>query len=399
MLRRMRSLKTLIATLAAASAVVALSTAASATTPATTPGTAAATTPDTTPAATEVAATVAPAASTPAASTPVEGASGWETVDAPGSCMCSDGSPFKYFVHQGDPNKVLFFLEGGGACFSADTCGPASNSFKRTLGPNDPPAMDAGIFNLSRADNPFADYSIVFVPYCTGDVHIGNTTKDYGDGVIIHHNGYINATTALGTMAARFPDATEVVVAGESAGSVPTPLYAGLTHDLLPDAKIRVLADGSGAYPDIPAINAVVGGTWGTANAIPSWPENAGLTAETWSFPGLFVQAGKHAPDILFARHDYAFDATQEMFAGLAGIDASKLDTLIDKNEAQVEAAGINMSSYISPGANHTVLHTDAFYTEEQNGVKLVDWVTELLNGTPPADNHCTECGADAAGG
>jgi hypothetical protein len=404
----MRTWGKLIGTAAACCAVLALSTStlsttAAATTPVTAPAatadTASAAVPDTAVPADTVSA-AAPAdtvsAAAPAAQAP---AGGWETVEAPGSCMCSDGSPFRYFVHQGDPTKVLFFLQGGGACFSADTCGPASTSYKRALGPNDPPALDSGIFDLSRPENPFASYSIVFVPYCTGDVHIGNTTKDYGNGVVVRHNGYINGTTALGAMASRFPEATHVVVAGESAGSVPAPLYAGLTHDLLPTAEVRVLADGSGAYPDVPAINAVVGGSWGTGSAIPAWPENAGLTAETWSFPGLFIQAGKHDPGIIFARHDYAFDQTQTMFAALAGVDSSKLDTLIDKNEAQVEAAGINLSSYISPGDNHTVLHDDAFYTEEQNGVKLVDWVSELLAGKQPADNHCTQCGADAAGG
>ncbi len=344
-------------------------------------------------------ATPGTSAGAPAASSPAAAPAGWESVQAPGTCMCSDGSPFRYFVHRGDPTKVLFFLEGGGACFSADTCGPASTSYKRTLSPEDPPKLDAGIFALDRADNPFKGFSVVFVPYCTGDVHLGNQTKDYGNGVVVRHNGYLNGTTALGAMAATFPDAAQVVVAGESAGSVPTPLYAGLAHDLLPSATISVLADGSGAYPDVAAINAVIGGAWGTGNAIPSWPENAGITAATWSFPALFIQAHKHDPAIIFARHDYAFDQTQQMFAGLAGIDASHLDQLMDQNEKQVEASGMQLSTYLSPGTNHTVLHTDAFYTETNNGVKLVDWVAQLVAGNQPPDAHCTVCTADASGG
>ena len=46
---------------------------------------------------------------------------------------------------------------------------------------------------------------------------------------------------------------------GESAGSIPSPLYAGLVADRLPDAAITVLADGSGAYPDNPASTAALG--------------------------------------------------------------------------------------------------------------------------------------------
>jgi len=230
---------------------------------------------------------------------------------------------------------------------------------------------------------------MVYVPYCTGDVHIGNLTKDYGDGVVIEHKGYVNGSTALNAMAELFPEATELVVTGESAGSVPTPLYAGLASDLLPEARITVLADGSGAYPDIPGINAVIGGNWGTMNAVPDWPENAGMTAETWSFPGLFIQAWKHAPDITFARHDYAFDETQAFFSGLAGIPADDLVSLIDKNEAQIEAAGVDLFSYISPGDSHTVLGRPEFYTDTQNDLAFVDWVTALVAGEPVADNHC----------
>ena len=145
-------------------------------------------------------------------------------------------------------------------------------------------------------------------------------SHEYGPELTVQHKGSVNATTALNDLATQFPDAAQLVVTGESAGSVPTPLYAGLAHDLLPNAEITVLADGSGAYPDVPAINAVIGAVWGTESAIPPWPENAGLTAATWSFPALFVQAYKHDPEIIFGRHDYAFDQVQQFFAGLAGI-------------------------------------------------------------------------------
>ena len=40
--------------------------------------------------------------------------------------------------------------------------------------------------------NPFADYSAVYVPYCTGDVHIGSVTTEYADGLTIQHKGYAN---------------------------------------------------------------------------------------------------------------------------------------------------------------------------------------------------------------
>ncbi len=352
-----------------------------------------------------IATTAAPAPAEPPASTqaattteaPVTTVSyvdEWERIVAPSDCMCSDKSEYSFFVRKADPAKVVFFLEGGGACFDAAGCGPKSTNFKRTVGYEGGMTSNEGLFDLANPKNPFADYSMVFVPYCTGDVHLGNATHDYGDGVVVEHKGSINATTALKKMAETFPDATEVVVTGASGGSVPSPLYAGLTHDVLPTARISVFADGSGAYPDIPVINATIGAVWGTMNAVPAWSEYAAITLETWSLPGLFVKSGAHDPTIAFARHDYAFDETQQFFASLAGIPADRLVDLIDKNEAQIEAGGVELDSYISPGHDHTVIGTPEFYTEKVNGVLLVDWVRDLIAGKSIDDVHCQDCGS-----
>jgi hypothetical protein len=36
-----------------------------------------------------------------------------------------------------------------------------------------------GILDFDRADNPFADYSFVYVPWCTGDLYLGDITREY----------------------------------------------------------------------------------------------------------------------------------------------------------------------------------------------------------------------------
>ena len=346
--------------------------------------TAAATTPAST------APVVTAAASTTSAATP---AAGWEKVTAPSQCMCADGSAYNYWIHRGASDKVVFFLEGGGACIDAITCAFDSRTYRSKIdAEDDPNGMSNGIFDFGNARNPLADYSFVFAPYCTGDVHLGNATHVYGPQLTVQHKGSVNATTALDALAKQFPNATQLVVAGESAGSVPTPMYAGLAHDLLPNAAITVLADGSGAYPDDPTVNTRVGALWGTADAIPPWPENAGLTSANWGAPDLFVQAFKHDPQIVFARHDYAYDFVQTLFAGLLGFPSKDLAATIDANGAQIEKSGVDLRSYISPGQGHTVLSSRGFYTETVGGVLLVDWVTDLIRRQPDPDVHCTVC-------
>ena len=86
--------------------------------------------------------------------------------------MCADGSPYSYWIHRADPDKVVFFLQGGGACFDAGTCTFGSIAYRVVLGAaDDPNTFTSGIFDFTDARNPLADYSFVFAPYCTGDVH------------------------------------------------------------------------------------------------------------------------------------------------------------------------------------------------------------------------------------
>ena len=316
-------------------------------------------------------------------------AAGWERIVPGGDCQCSDGSEFSFWVRQANPDKVLVYLQDGGVCFSAATCAPDSDLYNTTIGEG--PIGAGGIFDLANERNPFADYSVVYVPYCTGDAHLGNITTEYAPGLTVHHKGYVNGTAALDFVAATAPGASEVVVVGESAGSIAAPLYAGLVSDRLPDARITVLADGSGSYPDVPRINEIIA-AWGFSTIIPPWLASASSTPEQWSLPGLFIQSGRHEPEIVFARHDYAYDEQQQRWYPIAGIPATDLLSLIDANETQIEAAGVNLVSYIAPGDEHTTLSDGTFYTEEVNGQPLVDWVTRLVEGQPVDDVRCTDC-------
>jgi Pectinacetylesterase len=323
-------------------------------------------------------------------------AAGWERIAPGGDCQCSDGSEYGIFVHEADPTKVVLFLEDGGACFSAETCAPDSGVYHTSIteGPG-----SGGVFDFADERNPFADFSVVFVPYCTGDVHLGDATTEYAPDLTIHHKGYVNGTAALDHLVATFPDATEVVVIGESAGSVAAPFYAGLVSDRLPDAKITVLANGSGSYPDLPEINALLADAWGFDAVAPAWPKRDGVTAEQWSFPGLYIESGRHDPGIVFARIDYAYDDRQEMWYPIVGIPVGDLLERMVANESQIENAGVNLATYIGPGTEHTVLTDGLFFTESVGGTSLLDWVTRLLAGEPVDDVQCVECAMAATAG
>lgn len=313
----------------------------------------------------------------------------WETVDAPSDCMCADGSAFHFYLRKASPTKVLFYLEGGGACFSGDMCKPGSGTYGETISPVSKLEDSPGIFDFANPENPFADYSVVYVPYCTGDVHAGNITKDYGNGVVTEHKGFVNASNALDTMIKRFPNTTQLVVAGSSAGSFPTPVFAGIAGDRLPNADLKVFADSSGTVPD--AMGFVIG-NWGTLETLPDWPEIEGLTVDQFTPAYTFIKAAEHNPKITFARHDFAFDNVLSSFARMAGLSPDDLVSVMRTNESKVEATDVNVANWISPGDDHTIAVRDEFYTEEMNGVRFVDWFTAFMNDSPEADNYCVDC-------
>ena len=61
------------------------------------------------------------AVATTAPATTAAAADEWKKVVPGGDCECADGSEFAFWERRADPTKVVFFLDGGGACFDAAT--------------------------------------------------------------------------------------------------------------------------------------------------------------------------------------------------------------------------------------------------------------------------------------
>jgi hypothetical protein len=321
----------------------------------------------------------------------------WEKVVPGGDCECADGSEFAFWERRNDPTKVVFFLDGGGACYEATTCaftglgagGEENYDWKIT----DDPATEGGIFDFARADNPFRDYSFIYVPSCTGDAHLGDVTRTYSPQLTVEHNGFVNGTAALSYLAEHYPDAAQVAVVGKSVGSIAAPVYGGLASDRLPDAQVTVLGGQSGHIPDDPDLNAeILGELWGAYDNMPDWEVNEGLTPREWGAPRFWIQAGLHDPEIVLARFDYAYDRSAAEGAEASGQDPSKLLAVIDANEAAIEAAGVVQHSYTAPGNGHGIFEWPTFYEIEVNGETLVDWVARLIEGEPVDDVHCQQC-------
>ena len=88
----------------------------------------------------------------------------------------------------------------------------------------------------------------------------------------------------------------------------------------------------------------------------------------------------------------------QRQFSQLSGIGEGDVLGVIEATEADIEASGVPISSYVAPGTDHTILGTDAVYTLEVEGVSFLDWLTRYVEGEDVEDVACTDCGEPGSG-
>jgi len=147
----------------------------------------------------------------------------WSWVDFP-TALCRDGTPTGIGVNPSTTGskKLMIFLEGGGACFNAQTCGsnPAHFAKNEFTGIFVPAEGAKGIFSRTDTNNAVADWNMVYIPYCTGDVHAGNAPDSTVPGVAGKQQfvGYTNVTQYLSRIVPTFPDMQRVLLTGQSAG-------------------------------------------------------------------------------------------------------------------------------------------------------------------------------------
>jgi hypothetical protein len=183
--------------------------------------------------------------------------------------VCGNGTPVGLGVSAGTSRTLVVLFAGGGACWDGLTCfvlnaaSHLQDTYDASVMATDlQPALDSGLLTRHRDDNPFSRDHLAFVPYCTGDLHGGQSVKSYqvdlfGQDVrTVHHAGRTNAQAYAAELARRFPTVQRVILLGLSAGGY----GAMFDHDVFaarfPTARVDVLADGA---PLVPPQNGLYG--------------------------------------------------------------------------------------------------------------------------------------------
>lgn len=159
---------------------------------------------------------------------------------------CLDGSEF-LLSWQPSPTPsggVLLYLEGGGACWDAESCFGVPLASRTASTPG-----GRGIFDRSIPRNPLRDYDVVYASYCDGSVWSGDHVAAYG----ARHWGLRNLSAAMGFVRERYGDLDRLVIVGSSAGGFGTLMAMGMARGVFPDAELRVLND-SGPGLENPAL-------------------------------------------------------------------------------------------------------------------------------------------------
>jgi hypothetical protein len=309
--------------------------------------------------------------------------SSWTWVDFPDS-TCDDGSPTGLGVSfTGSPNLAIV-LGLGGLCWDATTCWVQNTAVHGPFGPTQF-ANAVGFFAGSILDrtvpgNPLADWNLVTVPYCTGDVHAGNNVMMYDTGSAVHehrHAGYANLLAFLRRLRPTFPNASKVVLAGISSGGFGTLFDFATVRARWPSAQAYLLDDSGPLIP-----SATFDDTF-----IASWFSSWRLDLVTDPLCGLacrddlsliFPALAALYPNDRMALVSSLQDApVRNVFQlGPDQFEDAMLTLAVDRLEPTA-----NFRYYLVPGQTHAQLANPAGVSVD--GVPLLTWITRLVTDDP----------------
>ena len=189
----------------------------------------------------------------------------WEAVELPAAsgASCGNGTPYRIFVNRTPKTtKTVVMFEGGGACWAKGNCS-GEGGLLGASNPNGVPAnymstASMAAFGLvtpfTARIHPFTSiqtqsWNIIYVPYCTGDVHTGNKVAVYPDTdptkapLTYYHRGYRNGEALANWMANNLPKPEHLLVTGFSAGGAGSTSNYGILRDVVKPKAQTLLAD------------------------------------------------------------------------------------------------------------------------------------------------------------
>jgi hypothetical protein len=324
---------------------------------------------------------------TPSSSTAIGG--GWTRhdydPDGGNGPVCIAGDPYSVFTRDGDPSKLLIFEQGGGACWQ-DFYNCNIDVGDNPLPPF-PPVDFAGIWNVANPTNPFAGYSVVYMPYCDGSVFSGDNDvvdANFPVGPIRYHRGLRNQSAGMDLAKNLFPNATQITLAGSSAGGVGVAGFAPFLarFEYGNNVALTVFNDAGPV-----AVNLDPSQAGAIAARAADWqfgqfyPASCHQCDDMGQATGIIDWRLKNDRDIREAIYETDADLTNRFFLGLLG-DQPAWRALWVTQHGLLNAAYPDRYKrfFVAGDTSHTALQTPLFYTQTADGVFLNQWTTDFLD-------------------
>jgi hypothetical protein len=300
----------------------------------------------------------------------------WSFVPVPGA-VCGNGSQFSIGVnpHAG-ATEALIIVMGGGACWDANTCFTIASAthvaedYTRAMFDSERAIVrTVGWDDRAAVLNPFRGSHLIFVPYCTGDLHAGDAVQAYPGapgGAQLHHRGNPNTLAYLAAMQEAWPSLATVRVIGFSAGGFGTQLHWGHFADTWPEADLELLADCSPMADVEPALYATWRASWSLYT-----PEGCADCATTFAAYDDFYDA--RYPESRFGLLATTRDRVIEAFWGVSDLP-TRVDSLLTghlDDNATTRYFVVDSTDHVILGQAGTLRSSD--------GTLLIDWLLGWL--------------------
>ncbi len=259
----------------------------------------------------------------------------------------------------------------------------------------------AGLLDRTDMANPVKDWNLVYVPYCTGDVFSGNAVDVSVPGVGTQQFvGYANMHLFLERLVPTFPGLTQVLLTGVSAGGFGAGANFGQVSDAFAGVPVVGLDDSGPATgaPDIPqCLLDETRALWGVDSTIIQ--QCGSDCADRATFQADYLKhVLKKYPSAPFGFIDTVDDGVITFFFGFGANNCMSAFPMA-QNQAQytmgLDDVRAQLKSFPTFGSfifgddaacscatQHTSLGGATLDTvKSTSGVKLSDWVTNLLAG------------------
>ena len=307
----------------------------------------------------------------------------WVEVYSGGQSLCARGEPFSFFYRPGTVNRLLIHFMGGGTCWNAETCQVGSPSFttsidyaRNMLGTE---VLD-GFLNFSRPENPFTDWHVAIIPYCTGDIHWGAKDTTYttaeGSSYTVYHRGAQNVASVYDWLARHIKAPTNIFSTGCSAGGYGALYHAPRLRNHYPKTELALLADGAVGIID-PSVFRQGLPAWGATILGPTWVPGLNPAFHPWEYltiVDLYRAIANHDRPTWFGQVTSDDDGTQVFFYDQSGGDPSHWSTLARQSLTAIDQSVSSFSYFLAPGDEHCYATTPEFYDLSVNGISFLEW-------------------------